>query len=227
MNTTRHLLFFVAGLLLFTGCSRKETFLFSKATNSYGFSHTLKKKEILPDSAAMHFIQQAPEVALSPDSCFLTALADPRILVSNPSLQQRVQPLDLDNVLPTMHQEWPFTMQTAKTGSSPRLSTFEIQIAPEGEIEENKKAKTSMMFSLLAAAFVILGVAVAPILIPLGTLSAIIGLISSGAALSEIKKSPKTFSGKEEAQAARFISFTVLVVVLVGLIAILSWVMPY
>lgn len=148
-------------------------------------------------------------------------------MVSNPSLQRRVQPLDLDNVLPPKHQEWSFTIQTAKTGSSPIQSTLERQIAPEGEIEENKKAKTSLMFSLLAAAFVILGVAVAPILVPLGALSAIIGLISSVAALSEIKKSPDTFSGKGKAQAARFISLTVLVVALVGLIAILNWVVPY
>lgn len=93
---------------------------------------------------------------------------------------------------------------------SPEAHKKNIITAQDDDVVMNRKARTGLLFGLAAVGFILLGIAIGPIPFIAAAVAAVIGMLKSIAALSEIKPNPKKFAGKGKACASFIINATVL-----------------
>lgn len=219
-----------AGLLLLVSCSKKEALFISKGADPYGFYKEARKAERMPGHAAALPLQSVQEKAFEADTLPPEANASTTANVSESSTPGPVQPVGYKPAL----APGKVAARLAKRpeGSSRAQETLRqgVQATPEGETEKSKKAGVGLMLSLLAAAFILVGIVISSLVpILLAALAAVFGMTVSISALSEIKKNPGRLAGRGKARAGLVISSTVLVVsaMLAAFLMVLAGVMAW
>lgn len=207
----------VVAILLLVNCSGKERFYFNRTAGSFGSTYgfgKVEKQRISADSNSCQLMHQETERT---ETSFLTASAGDTAQAPGLRLQKQM-PLIKNTIIPTTRKEATSQDERLARTSESLVATRKIKKAAQNdEAVMNRKARIGLGFGLAAVAFVLLAIAFGPLPFLAAAVAAIVGLLTSRAALSEIKRNPGKFTGKGKAWAGIIINATMLLLFLVVL----------
>ncbi|WP_162052332.1 hypothetical protein [Pontibacter pamirensis] len=221
-----------AALLLLVSCSKNEALFISKGADPYGFYKEARKAEEMPTHAAALPLKSVQEKAFEAHTLPPEANASTTANLSESSTPEPVQLVGFVYKPALTPGKVADRLAKRPEGSSRLQTTLRqgVQATPEGETDKSKKAGVGLMLSLLAAAFILVGIAISsPVPFLLAALAAVFGMIASIVALLEIKKNPGKLAGRRRARAGLIISSIVLgvsamlAVFLMVLAGVMAW----
>lgn len=172
----------IIAYLLFTGCSSKEMFHFSKSTGSFGPYQKVQKAANLPDSVAILPEPSEPEQNLN-DSPVLTASA----IHLEPAPLPKQKKAGFNSGLPAMKMH--SYRQVVKNRIRRNFGIEKQLIEPENNKQVHEAALVGFILSLASFGILLAGS-------PLAILASLAGAILSIIGLRKIKKNPGKYSGK-------------------------------
>ncbi|WP_162056309.1 DUF4190 domain-containing protein [Pontibacter pamirensis] len=219
-----------AALLLLVSCSKNEALFISKGADPYGFYKEARKAEEMPTHAAALPLQSVQEKAFEAHTLPPEANASTTANLLESSTPGPVQPVDYKQALTPGKVAARLANRPEGSSRSQKTLRQGVQATPEGETEKSKEAGIGLVLSLLAAAFILVGIATSSlVLFLLAALGAVFGMIASIVALLEIKKNPGKLAGRRRARAGLIISSivlgvsAVLAVFLMVLAGVMAW----
>lgn len=217
------LTFLIIFFLLFSNCTRKEIYFFSKNTSSNSSYNKINNGKILPEDNYLTNFPLRQEESLISSTSKKENLEIADKFASQARLFQEVLPLNNKPASPIEKSETTLISRLVGKKIIKKAFKQEIPGTRENGKRMSNKAIGGLTLGMVAVASLILGLAVGPLPVLLAGLVAIVGLILSSSGLSQINQNPVEYKGKGTARAGIIISSIVLGLFLIGLLYILAF----